>query len=168
MKVLNLRCANGHGFEGWFDNEDDFLAQNGAQRIECPLCEDRVIVKMPSAPRLNLSKSEPASAASALVTNDEVARPGHPMGPLQASNVPEGANPEAMQALWMQAVKHVMANTEDVGRKFADEARKIHYGEAKQRGIRGEATPQERAALLDEGIEVAALPMPAALKGPLQ
>ena len=55
MKVLDLRCANGHGFEGWFGSEDDYLAQNGRGQVECPLCSDRVISRLPSAPRLNLS-----------------------------------------------------------------------------------------------------------------
>ena len=66
MKVLNLRCANGHGFEGWFGSDDEFLEQNGGGRIECPLCNDRVITRMPSAPRLNLSgATEPQPTASA-------------------------------------------------------------------------------------------------------
>ena len=71
-----------------------------------------------------------------------------------------------MQALWLQAVDHVLQNTEDVGDHFPEEARRIHYGESEHRGIRGQATPDERAALADEGIEVMALPLPAGLKGP--
>ena len=70
--------------------------------------------------------------------------------------------------MWLQAVRHLLANTEDVGERFADEARRIHYGEEPQRGIRGQATPEEREALRDEGIEAMSLPLPAALKGPLQ
>ena len=68
----------------------------------------------------------------------------------------------------MHAVRHVMAHTEDVGTQFADEARKMHYGEAQERGIRGQVTREETEALLDEGIEVLALPMLESLKGPLQ
>jgi hypothetical protein len=143
MKVIDLRCHNGHGFEGWFASDDEFLEQNGRQEIACPLCADSVIVRLPSAPRLNLSGAR------------EVA--------VQAPAVP--ADP---QALWMKAVRHVLANTEDVGERFATEARRIHYGEAKERGIRGQATPDEREALRDEGIEVMPLALPAALKEPLQ
>ena len=55
MKVLDLRCANGHGFEGWFGSDEDFMDQNGRGLIECPLCADHVVSRMPSAPRLNLS-----------------------------------------------------------------------------------------------------------------
>ena len=61
-----------------------------------------------------------------------------------------------------------MANTEDVGQRFAEEARRIHYGESPQRGIRGHATPEEREALSDEGIETMAIPVPRALDGPVQ
>jgi hypothetical protein len=146
MKVLDLRCANGHGFEGWFGSEDDFLDQNGRGLVECPLCADHVITRLPSAPRLNLSGArEPAPA-------------------------PAKAEPAAadLQAMWMQVVRHAMENTDDVGERFAEEARRIHYGETDARGIRGVASPQERQALHEEGIEVLSLPIPPALKGPVQ
>ena len=147
MKVLDLRCANGHGFEGWFASDEDFMDQNGRGLVECPLCADRVIVRMPSAPRLNLSGAR-----------EQAAPP--------ASQAPP--TPADLQALYMQAVRHVLANTEDVGRRFAEEARRIHYGEVDARGLRGEATPDEAEALRDEGIEFASLPLPKALKEPLQ
>ena len=78
------------------------------------------------------------------------------------------ARPVDLQAAWLQTVRELMAKTEDVGERFATEARRIHYGETAQRGIRGQATAQERAALQDEGIETVTVPMPAALKGPVQ
>jgi len=81
------------------------------------------------------------------------------------------ANPESMQlmqAAWMKMVKHVMANTEDVGKNFAEEARKMHYGESAERNIRGNASFEETQELLDEGIDVLPLPVPDALKGGLQ
>jgi hypothetical protein len=143
MKVIDLRCHNGHGFEGWFASDDDFLDQNGRQLIGCPLCADTVIVRLPSAPRLNLSGAREVSAQ-------------------------ESAVPADPQALWLKAIRHVLASTEDVGERFADEARRIHYGEADERGIRGLASADEREALRDEGIEVMPLPLPAALKEPLQ
>jgi hypothetical protein len=161
MKVLDLRCANGHGFEGWFGSEEDFLSQNGRSLIECPLCADRVITRMPSAPRLHLSagKADHKPAEK----NDGVAE-----APAVAAEPKAADMQAALQAHWIQAVRHALANTEDVGQRFAEEARRIHYGESKTRGIRGVATPQEREALQDEGIEVVSLPIPAALKGPVQ
>jgi hypothetical protein len=147
MKVLDLRCANGHRFEGWFASDDDFMSQNGRGLVSCPLCGDGVVSRMPSAPRLNLSGArEPAPAAA----------PATP------------AQPADLQAVWLKAVRELMARTEDVGERFAEEARRIHHGEAPDRGIRGQATPEERAALLDEGIETVAVPVPLALKGPVQ
>ena len=73
-----------------------------------------------------------------------------------------------LQAAWLKMVRHVMANTEDVGQRFAEEARKIHYGETEERGIRGQATREQTEALLEEGIGVLPLPIPKALKEPLQ
>ena len=75
-------------------------------------------------------------------------------------------NPE-MQAAWLHIARKVMAQTEDVGTQFASEARKIHYGEAKERGIRGQASRDETLELLDEGINVMPLPLPKAFNEPL-
>jgi hypothetical protein len=149
MKVLNLRCAHGHGFEGWFASNEAFDSQLASGLVECPVCGDTAIVKLLSAPRLNLGNAKAPEAAA----------------PTAASNVPAELSPEAR---WMRAVREVLAKTEDVGDRFADEARKMHYGEAQERGIRGQATPEQTEALLDEGIPVMALPIPAALKETLQ
>jgi hypothetical protein len=145
MKVLNLRCSNGHGFEGWFASEEEFMAQNGCGLIECPLCSDRIVSRMPSAPRLNLSAQRPPAHA----------RPA-------ADTAPD------LQTQWVDAVRRMLEHTDDVGQRFPEEARRIHYGEIESRAIRGQATPDERRALQDEGIEVVSLPLPAALKGPVQ
>lgn len=145
MKVLNLQCSNSHGFEGWFASEDDFQAQLGRGLVECPLCGDTAVSKMLSAPRLNLGATEP--------------RPRQ-----EVMNAPDAA----MQAEWLKMVRHVMANTEDVGERFPEEARRIHYGESEERNIRGQASPQETEALLEEGISVMPLPVPKGLKETLQ
>lgn len=164
MKVLDLHCALGHSFEGWFGSEADFLRQQGQGQITCPLCADATITRLPSAPRLNLSgarapqsDSPPAAAAQGQPRSSTPASAPMPTAP--------GAMPPALQAQWLQAVQQVLRETEDVGERFPEEARRIHYGESAQRGIRGQASAQERAALADEGIEVMALPVPAALKG---
>ena len=147
MKVLNLQCRHAHAFEGWFASEDDFQDQLTRGLVECPVCGDAEVAKMPSALRLNLGAPEPKPAGK--------------------QEVVASANPE-LQAAWMQLVKQVMANTEDVGERFAEEARKIHYGETEERGIRGQASREETQALLEEGIGVLPLPLPKGLKGPLQ
>jgi hypothetical protein len=162
MKVLDLRCANGHGFEGWFASDDDYMAQNGRGLVACPLCGDQVVSRMPSAPRLNLSGAREVQPAA-------VQGPSAQAGVHAESQSDTGALvPAEVQARWLRGVRELLAKTEDVGQRFPEEARRIHYGEAPQRGIRGHATPEERAALQDEGIETMAIPLPAALKGPLQ
>jgi hypothetical protein len=151
MKVLNLQCSHGHSFEGWFASQDDYDAQRARGLVSCPVCNDSEVTKMLSAPRLNLGSGQPEPAAA----------------PAEATPV-ANASPGQLQAAWMQMVRHVMANTEDVGPKFAEEARKIHYGETEDRHIRGQATREETEALLDEGIDIVPLPVPAGLKEPLQ
>jgi hypothetical protein len=146
MKVLNLQCTHRHAFEGWFGSEDDFQAQLERGLVECPICGDTAIGKLPSAPRLNLG-AQPAPTAK----QDVAAMPD-----------------ASLQAAWLKMVRHVMTNTEDVGERFAEEARRIHYGESEERGIRGQASRKETEALLDEGIGVLPLPVPKALKGPIQ
>jgi hypothetical protein len=152
MKVLNLQCSHSHSFEGWFASEDDFQGQLARAQVECPLCGDSKISKMPSAPRLNLGASQPPQL------------PPPSSGNQQVMSMPDAS----MQAAWMKMVRHVMANTEDVGTRFPEEARKMHYGESQERGIRGQASPEETEALMEEGIGVVPLPIPKALKETLQ
>jgi hypothetical protein len=146
MKVLNLQCAHRHTFEGWFGSDDEFQSQLASGLVECPLCGDIGITKLPSAPRLNLGAASESAARHDVAT------------------MPEGD----LQRAWLKMVRHVMANTEDVGERFAEEARKIHYGETEERGIRGQASREETQSLLEEGIGVLPLPVPKAMKGPVQ
>lgn len=152
MKVLDLQCPSGHAFEGWFGSEQDFQQQQLRGLVECPFCGQHEVSKKLSAPRLNLGAAAPSEPA----TESVVSLPA------------DDASQQAMQLAWFSMVREVLAKTEDVGERFVDEARRIHYGEAKQRGIRGQASRQETEALLEEGIAVAPLPMPHALKGPMQ
>ena len=149
MKVLDLQCRHQHVFEGWFASEEDFLDQCERALVECPVCGDASISKRLSAPRLNLGsgRGEPPPAL-------EVVRP-------------DGVEP-ALQLAWMAVARRIVANTEDVGDQFAEEARKIHYGESKERGIRGHASRAETESLLEEGIAVMPLSLPVAIKGKLQ
>ena len=159
MKVLNLQCQHQHPFEGWFASEDDYQSQRASNLVECPVCGDNTIHKMPSAPRLNLLTSRidaPASKETALTETTS------------SPDLPVSVGSDEAQVAWLKMVQHVIANTEDVGQGFAEEARKMHYGEAKTRNIRGHATPEETEELMDEGIAVMPLPLPDALKEPLQ
>jgi hypothetical protein len=162
MKVLDLQCAHTHAFEGWFASEEDFQGQLARGLVECPLCGDRDIVKKLSAPRLNLATARGDKPSEQAVSVPAAQAPTNPVPQEVASLAPQ-----QLQAAWLQMVQHVMANSEDVGEKFADEARKIHYGESQERNIRGQASREETEALQEEGIAVMPLPMPAALKGPV-
>ena len=151
MKVLDLQCAQGHRFEGWFGSEADCQHQLARRAIACPLCNDTAVHKCLSAPRLNLGHGQSAEHPSSTTS---VASPG-PGSPEQ-------------QAAWLQLARRLVAQTEDMGPRFAEEARRIHHGEAEARAIRGQASRAETEALLDEGIPVLPLPIPDALKNPLQ
>jgi hypothetical protein len=157
MKVLNLQCRHGHAFEGWFASHDDFESQRERGLLTCPVCNEAEVSKMPSAPRLNLGHATAVEPA---------ADPATPSAP--AAQALAQVTPQHLQAAWMKMVRHVMANTEDVGTQFAEEARKIHHGEAQERNIRGQASREETEALLEEGIDILPLPVPAGLKETLQ
>ena len=148
MKVLDLQCSGSHVFEGWFASEDDFASQLARGLVSCPMCADTRVSKKLSAPRLNL---------------------GHGRAPDAPAQDVVATNPDTeVQLAWMALARRVLANTDDVGARFAEEARRIHYGETPQRGIRGKASAAETESLLDEGIAVMQLSLPDALKGQLQ
>jgi hypothetical protein len=157
MKVLDLQCSRQHVFEGWFASEADFTHQVSSGLLTCPLCNDNAVIKMLSAPRLNLGAAKPAEPEKTLGS--------------EASPVSEVISPSVeheLQAAWLKVARRIMAETDDVGPKFAEEARKIHYGEVPERGIRGRATPEQTQALIEEGIAVLPMVLPEALKEPLQ
>jgi hypothetical protein len=136
-------------FEGWFSSEADFQDQLMMGLVECPVCGNATIVKMLSAPRLNFGGGREAVNPSQEVASPVVAA-------------------QSLQAAWTAVARLVVANTDDVGDQFAEEARKIHYGETEERGIRGKASRAETQSLIEEGIAVMPLELPEFLKGPLQ
>ena len=137
MIVYNLACETSHEFDGWFGSALDFDAQSRTGLLACPICGSGRIVKRLSAPHINLQR---AGGSADAPTRQSVAM----IDPAQ----------EQMRAL----VRHVIENTEDVGARFAEEARRIHYDEVPARSIRGVASRAEALSLADEGIEVAQLP----------
>ncbi|ACY31823.1 DUF1178 family protein [Comamonas thiooxydans] len=162
MKVLDLHCPAGHVFEGWFASEDDFQNQLQRKLVECPVCGDSDVTKRLSAPRLNLGAQPPKTA--------QTAKPVPAAAPELSVAVPEisaeaRAHLQSMHAAWMQWSRQVAQNTEDVGKKFAEEARRIHYGETEERAIRGQTSAQEAMELLEEGIGVLPLALPESASG---
>ena len=168
MKVLDLLCDADHRFEGWFASEEDFQSQMERALVQCPMCGSAHIRKGLSAPRLNLraSSKEPASARQAKAS--EAAAPA-PQQDVSNRPPPTPAELQSqLQDAWLRAARHVIANTENVGERFAQEARRIHYGDAPERGIRGQASAEETAELMEEGIDVMPFVLPDSLKETLQ
>ena len=164
MKVLDLQCAHAHVFEGWFGSEEDYVSQRERGLLTCPLCGDTQIEKKLSAPRLNLKS--PVSAVppegGAGSASADVAHGRHTPAEI------DGRTPAQIQAAYTHVVREMIRQTEDVGDRFADEARAMHAGEVEERGIRGQATPEQARELAEEGIAVMALPIPDFAKHTLQ
>jgi hypothetical protein len=129
MILFALRCAAEHEFEGWFRNGEAFEKQSTAGRVACPVCGDTKVTKAPMAPRVARSH--------------------------KSDSVP---SPEQMHKALTELRRHVETNCDYVGERFAEEARRIHYGETEKRSIYGEASADDAKSLNEEGIEVARIP----------
>ena len=140
MIVYELACTHSHRFEGWFGSGDDFVQQQARGLVRCPVCDVPQVERLPSA-RVAVPKGAPAPAPVAAATT----APG--------DNAITGIPPELIAKL-----REVVRNTENVGTRFPEEARKIHYEEVPARAIRGQASPEEAQALRDEGIDFAPIP----------
>jgi hypothetical protein len=131
MIVYNLRCKNSHEFEGWFKDSSAFDAQADSGKLVCPMCNSKKVEKAIMAPAVAGTKKADLTAP------DELRK---------------------MRQFMTGLRKHVLDTAENVGPKFAEEARKIHYGETEERPIYGEATVKDAVELVEEGINVAPLP----------
>ncbi|MCI3951222.1 MAG: hypothetical protein K0R53_719 [Burkholderiales bacterium] len=140
MIVYELGCANRHRFEGWFTSRDDFKRQLEGKLLTCPLCGDGAIERLPHASYVNT---------------------GAPGAAVKAQQEPPQQYANLGAEVLAKLIDHIIETTDDVGAAFPEEARKIHYGEIDERRIRGTASVRDIDALQEEGIEVAALPIPA-------
>lgn len=141
MIVFDLSCTENHRFEGWFASPEEYVRQEGAGLLACPVCGMSTVRKLPSSKVRTTAATEPQS--------------GEP--PARASGASGAGTQQVTLASFIQ---QIVAATEDVGRAFPEEARKIHYDEAPRRPIRGVATREEARELADEGIPVVSLPIP--------
>ncbi|WP_040512899.1 DUF1178 family protein [Limnobacter sp. MED105] len=150
MIIYDLECEYSHRFEGWFRSNEDFDDQREQKLLTCPECGTSAIRKVPS--KINIGgKAHTESKVS------EAQGAGVPAAPtVQKPNSVDVATAFVMAR---QAIQALINHSEDVGDRFAEEARKIHYEEAPIRAIRGQASPEEFEELRDEGIEVIALPV---------
>jgi len=138
MKVLDLQCQHGHAFEGWFASAEEFARQQASELVRCPVCDDAQVEKRLSA-RVSVPKGARAPQPPATENATETAVAGFP-------------------AELITKLREAVRSAENVGRRFPEEARKIHYEETPARAIRGQATREEADALQEEGIDFTSLP----------
>ena len=143
MVIYNLLCKKNHSFEGWFPTFDDYQQQADKNLISCPVCGTTKVEKVPHACAVHVKKEQPPPSAKT---------------PRQPSPAPP--SPAEFKEMLIQVHHYIKQNFEDVGPRFAEEARQIHEGKAEERPIHGTATPAERAELEEEGIPHALLPKP--------
>ena len=145
MIVFDLLCGEGHRFEGWFGSAEDFSSQRDRKLLSCPSCGSAKVKRVPSATRANLGAPEPKASKV-------------PAQPVKTPDM-EGKDPFAVaQMLYSRMLDELLTKSEDVGKEFPAEARKIFYNESPARAIRGQATNEQHEELLEEGIPVARLP----------
>jgi len=156
MILYRLRCSQGHEFDSWFKDSKTYERQEKKSLVGCAVCGDAKVTRALMSPRLGTKGNKKAATEVPAVT---VPAPA----PTSAAEPPEMAAlarkmPKELREALLKVRAEVEKNCEHVGDKFADEARKIHYGESDKRGIYGETTDKEAEALADEGIEFGRLP----------
>ena len=144
MIIFELSCAHGHRFEGWFASGEEFARQQERSLVTCPVCDDAHVERLPSA-RVSVPRARRATTRR---------RPE----PTEERDHDRPTPPSACPPKRSSKLREIVRNTENVGRRFPEEARKIHYQEVPPRAIRGQASRDEAKALTDEGIEFASLP----------
>jgi hypothetical protein len=141
MIRYDLVCDKGHEFDAWFSDSSAYDEQAARKLVECVYCGSSKVEKQIMAPGIPAKSNRKSDAAQRMVSG--------PMDPRM----------QAMIKMMREVRAYVEKNAEHVGDNFAEEARKIHYNEAEQRGIYGNATRDEARELLEEGIDVAPLPV---------
>ncbi len=157
MIVFDLKCSNAHVFEAWFGSSSDYETQQDRGLVSCPICGAEDVEKAVMAPAVGTKGNRRSTT------------PAKPVDIGRDSAVPvAGGDPEIAKAMLQTLAdmqKKILDQSEYVGSKFADEARAIHHGEAEMRGIYGETTPEDAAALEDEGIDAMPLLFPVRPRG---
>jgi hypothetical protein len=156
MIHYNLRCKKGHAFESWFQSSSAYEQQERRKLVNCPVCGSSDVERAIMAPQIVSKKGRdtaPAESvpAAAPAPATEVTPPS-PSTPLLMTQERE------LRAKLKELRDHIVSNADNVGERFPNEARKMHYGDIEHRPIYGEASPDEARALIDEGVEVMPLP----------
>lgn len=154
MIVFDLACTDGHRFEGWFGSSADYEDQRARGLLACPACGGSEVSKAPMAPAVAAKGNSVRGNAGTGTVPPEAARP--------MANTPMPPEMQKALAALAKAQANALKNSTWVGDKFADETRKMHYGERDEAPIHGQASLAEAKALIEEGVPVAALPFPVA------
>jgi len=156
MIVFDLKCEHGHQFEAWFKSSSAYDEQLAAGHVTCPFCDSAKITKAPMAPNV-ATKGNQTVRGERLVEAE--AKPDAADAVLSGTGDSKlGELAAEAQKVFSKLKEHVEENCDYVGDNFANEARKIHYGESEERGIYGESTKEETVELMEEGIEIMPLP----------
>ena len=159
MIRYSLQCEQGHAFESWFQSSSADESQEKRRLVNCPICGSAKVERAIMAPRIVSSRkrqdrAEPAPAAAPVPSpSTEVAAPAPTSTPLLMAQERE------LRAKLRELRDHIVKNADNVGERFPNEARKMHYGDIEHRPIYGEASPEEARSLIDEGVEVSPLPV---------
>ena len=171
MIRFHLVCERGHGFEAWFGSNGDFDEQRERGLVECVRCGSTAVEKALMAPAVSTARRRearvdarrPDAAPRDVSAGTSGSMPSRPAGPPAVAPGAQGAREAAREAALRHAMRRVAEvvrrNTVDVGAAFPEEARRIHYGEAPERGIRGRASPDEVRSLVEEGVGIAPVPV---------
>ncbi|MEA2898140.1 MAG: hypothetical protein QOJ84_3755 [Bradyrhizobium sp.] len=150
MIRYNLRCDRGHAFESWFQSSQAYESQEKRKLVSCPACGSVKVERAIMAPQI-VSKKRRNSAAPSPAPTTDVTTP--------ASTPLMMAQERELRAKLKELRDHIVKNADNVGERFPNEARKMHYGDIEHRPIYGEASPEEARSLIDEGVEVSPLPV---------
>jgi hypothetical protein len=150
MIRYSLRCDHGHAFESWFQSSSTYDSQIKRKLVTCPACGSVKVEKAIMAPQI-VSKKGRENAVPAPTVPAEVAAP--------ASTPLMMAQERELRAKLKELRDHIVQNADNVGERFPNEARKMHYGDIEHRPIYGEASPDEARSLIEEGVEVSPLPV---------
>ena len=150
MIRYHLRCERGHAFESWFQSSTAYESQEKRKLVNCPACGSARVERAIMAPQIVSKKGRDATAPEPAATTEVTAPASTPLMMAQERE---------LRAKIKELRDHIVKNADNVGERFPNEARKMHYGDIEHRPIYGEATPDEARALIDEGVEVSPIPV---------
>ena len=153
MIRYSLRCERGHAFESWFQSSSAYESQEKRKLVNCPVCGSAKVERSIMAPQIVSKKGRDSQP-------NDIPAPAQPAEVAAAGSTPLlMAQERELRAKLKELRDHIVKNADNVGERFPNEARKMHYGDIEHRPIYGEASPEEARSLIDEGVEVSPLPV---------